>query len=120
MGFGLSVIVFSSVSHNFVPSQYLQNTSIEFHKILKTRPHSAVRNVSGYKCMSDCRSRGLSSILARSILSWRLMMKKFLGSFSSLLPNHSRRVVVSYKLKYVQEILVNGFFKLDQEKVLVN
>ena len=43
-------------------------------------------------------------------------MKLFLWSFSSLPLNHSRRVV-SYKRKYVQEVLVNGLFKLAQEKV---
>ena len=32
-------------------------------------------------------------------------------------PNHSRRVVVSYKRKYVHEVLVNCLFKLAQEKV---
>ena len=26
--------------------------------IFCTRPHSAVSNVSGYRCVSDCRSRG--------------------------------------------------------------
>ena len=31
--------------------------------------------------------------------------------------NHSRRVVVSYKGKYVNKVLVNGLFKLAQEKV---
>ena len=30
---------------------------------------------------------------------------------------HSRRVVVSYKRKYVHELLVNGLFKPAQEKV---
>ena len=44
-------------------------------------------------------------------------MKKFLRSFSSLPLNHSRRVVVNYKRKYVQEVLVNCLFKLAQEKV---
>ena len=36
-----------------------------------------------------------------------------------LLPplNHSRKVVVSYKRKYVHEVLVNRLFKLAQEKV---
>ena len=35
-----------------------------------------------------------------------------------LLPlNHSRRIVVSYKRKYVHEVLVNCLFKLAQEKV---
>ena len=43
-------------------------------------------------------------------------MKQFLLSFSTLLLNHSRRVVVSYKRKYVQEVLVNCLFKLAQEK----
>ena len=53
----------------------------------------------------------------RPILSWRLIMKQFLRSFSSLPLNHSRRVVVSYKRKYVHEVLVNCLFKLAQEKV---
>ena len=36
-----------------------------------------------------------------------------------LLPslNYSRRVVISYKQKYVHEVLVNHLFKLAQEKV---
>ena len=51
------------------------------------------------------------------ILSWRLIMKLFLWSFSSLPLNHSRRVVVSYKRKYVHEALVNCLFKLAQVKV---
>ena len=36
-----------------------------------------------------------------------------------LLPStgHSRRFVVSYKRKYVHEVLVNRLFKLAQEKV---
>ena len=36
---------------------------------------------------------------------------------SSLPLNHLRRVVVSYKGKYVHEVLVNCLFKLAQEKV---
>ena len=46
-------------------------------------------------------------------------MKYFPRSFSSLkLPlNHSRRDVVSYKRKYVHEVLVICLFKLAQEKV---
>ena len=38
-------------------------------------------------------------------------------SFSSLPLIHSRRVVVSYKRKYVHELLVNRLFKHAQEKV---
>ena len=36
---------------------------------------------------------------------------------SSLPLNHSRRVVVSYKRKYLQEVLVNCLFKIAKEKV---
>ena len=44
-------------------------------------------------------------------------MKYLLRSFSSLPLNHSRRVVVSYKRKYVHEVLVTCLFKLAQENV---
>ena len=33
--------------------------------------------------------------------------------------NHSRRIVVSYKRKYVHKVLVNCLFKLAQEKNVV-
>ena len=38
----------------------LQNLQeqVMVHKLLKTGPRSAVGNVSGYRCVSDCRSRG--------------------------------------------------------------
>ena len=45
-------------------------------------------------------------------------MKSFLWSFSLPL-NHSRKVVVSYKQKYVHKVLVNFLFKLAQEKSVV-
>ena len=41
-------------------------------------------------------------------------MKKFLQSISSLRLNHSSRVVVSYKRKYVHKVLVNHLFKCDE------
>ena len=44
-------------------------------------------------------------------------MKSFLRLFSSLQLNYSRRVVVSYKRKYVHKVLVKCLFKLAQEKV---
>ena len=60
-----------------------------------------------------------SRVRSRSgpILLWRLTMKWFLRSFSSLPLIHSRRVVVSYKRKYLHELLVNRLFKPAQEKV---
>ena len=63
----------------------------------------------------QCRSRADCS--SGPILSWRLIMKWFLRSFSSLPLIHSRRVVVSYKRKHVHELLVNRLFKPAQEKV---
>ena len=47
-------------------------------------------------------------------------MKLFIRSFSSLPLNHSRRIVVSYKRKYVHEVLVNCLIKLAQEKSVVS
>ena len=44
--------------------------------------------------------------------------EKNLRSFSSLSLNHSRRVGVNYKFKYVHEVLVNFLFKLARKKVL--
>ena len=67
---------------------------------------------------SDCRSNGRQFDPGLGpILPWRLIMKQFLRSFSSLLLNHSRRFVVSYKRKYVHEVLVNCLFKLAREIV---
>ena len=65
------------------------------------------------------RKRQGSRVRSRSgaIQSWRLIMKLFLWSFSSLPLIHSRRVVISYKRKYVNELLVNRLFKPVQEKV---
>ena len=51
-----------------------------------------------------------SLILPGPILLWILIMKYFLRSFSSLLLNHSRRVVVSFKRKSVHQVLVNRLF----------
>ena len=71
---------------------------------------------------SQLQNLGTQGSRARSrpapIISWRLIMNYFLRSFSSLPLNHSRRVVVSCKRKYVLEVLVNGLFKLAQEKVV--
>ena len=59
----------------------------------------------------------VSSIPVGSHTSRRLIMKLFQRSFSSLPLIYSRRVVVSYKRKYVHKLLVNRLFKPAQEKV---
>ena len=46
-------------------------------------------------------------------------MKLFLRSFSSLPLIHSRRIVVSYKGKYVHEVLAKCLFKLAPLKSVV-
>ena len=57
-----------------------------------------------------------SSIPARSHTFVDIDHELFLWSFSSLLLNHSRRVGVSNKRKYLHKVLVNCLFKLVQEK----
>ena len=57
-----------------------------------------------------------SSTPARSHTFLEIDHEIFLRSFSFLPRNHSRRVVVSYKRKYVHKVLVNGLFKPAQEK----
>ena len=69
-------------------------------------------------CLATDASLAANPGVASSIPTWSHTLveidhEKFLQSFSSLPLNHSRRVVVSYKQKYVQE----GLFKLAQEKV---
>ena len=70
-----------------------------------------------YRCMSDCRSRGrkLDPGPVPYFHGDRIWNNFYRHSFFPLI--HSRRVVVSYKRKYVHQVLVNGLFKLAQEKV---
>ena len=58
-----------------------------------------------------------SSIPVRSHTFVEFDHEMFLRSFSSFPLIRSRRVVVSYKRKYVHELLVNHLFKPAQEKV---
>ena len=55
----------------------------------------------------------VSSIPARSHTFVEIDREKI----STVILLHSRKVVVSYKRKYVQEVLVKCLFKLAQEKV---
>ena len=73
-------------------------------------------NVSGNRCESDCRSRG-RQFNPSPVPYFR--EDRFWNNFSSLPLNHLRRIVVSYKLKYVHEELVNCLVKLAQEKSVV-
>ena len=86
----------------------------------------AVGNVSGYRCETDCRSRGRkfdpgrvqyfrgdwswNNFYGHSPFSW--IIHEGLLSVTS-------RVVLSYKRKYVHKLLVYCLFKLAQKKSVV-
>ena len=56
----------------------------------------------------------------KSFSIFEKIQEKFKQSFEwSLLSTDSRRVVVSYKRKYVHKVLVNHIVKLAQEKSVV-
>ena len=86
-------------------------------QLLLTGPRSAVSNVSGNRCESDCRSRG-----RKLIPGWSHTFVEIDHEIIStviLLPSVEsfKKFVVSYKRKYVHKVLVNCLFKLAQEKV---
>ena len=82
--------------------------------------NSAVGNVSGNRCESGCISRDREFDPGPvPYFRGNFIMNSFLRSLSSLPLNHSRKIVVSYKRKYVHEVLVNSLFKLAQEKSVV-
>ena len=85
---------------------------------LSTGLYSAVGKVSGNRCESDCRSRG-HEFDPGLVPYFRGDYDIISMTFSSLPLNHSRRIVVSYKGKYVHEVLVNCLFKLAEEKSVV-
>ena len=84
-----------------------------------TGPRSAVGNVSGYRCEADCRSRGREFDPGpvpyfRGDWSWN----NFYGH-SPLFRwmNHSWRVVVSYKRKYMHDYWLTACSSLPRKKV---
>ena len=84
--------------------------------IICAGPRSAVGNVSGYRCCLTADPGVASPILVRSHTF--VDIHEMISTVILLLPLiHSRRVVVSYKRKYVHELLVNRLFKPAQEKV---
>ena len=91
---------------------------------MQTGPRSAVDNVSDCSYVSDCRSRGREFDPGR-VPYFRGTAKshtffeidhEIISTVILLTSPDSRRVVVSYKPKYVYEVLVNCFVKLAQEK----
>ena len=75
----------------------------------ETGPSSAVIYVSGCIYISDCRSRSREFDPTRSNT-----FVKIDREITSTVISDSRWVVVSYKRKYVHEVLVNSLVKLAQ------
>ena len=101
----------SAVSNFFIRPQ---------HILFSTGPGNPVGNMSNYRGVSDCRSRG-HEFDPGMVPHFREVKREIISmiSFSSLPLIHSRRVVVSYKRKRVHEVLVNHLFKLTKEKCVV-
>ena len=87
--------------------------------ILLSEPGRVVQSVTCLATdVSLTADPGVASLIpSRSHTFVEIDYELFLWSFSSLPLNHSRRIVVSYKRKYVHEVLFNFLFKLAQEKV---
>ena len=82
------------------------------------RLHRAVGNMSGCRYVSDCRSRG-RKFDPGPVPYFREIDHEII-SMTILFPSaDSRRVVVSYKQKYVHEVMVNCLVKLALEKSVV-
>ena len=76
------------------------------------------RVTQSVKCLATDASLTTDPGLASSIPAWSHTFVEIDCERISTVPlNHSRRVVISKKRKYVHEALVNCLFKLAQEKV---
>ena len=107
-------------THKFTTIQNQRNN--QGIKRFSNTLHVAGHVVQSVTCLATDASltanpRVASSIHARSRTFVEIDHEIILRSFTSLPLNHSRRVVVRYKRKYVQEVLVNRLFKLAKEKV---
>ena len=108
-------------ANNANPDQTPQNAASDqgFHCLLTKR--SLGRVAQSVTCLATDASLtadpGVAGSIPAQFHTSVEIVKYFLRSFSSFPLNHSRRIVVSYKRKCVQEVLVNCLFKLAQEKV---
>ena len=81
-----------------------------------TRPLSAVGNMSGKRDASLTADPGVASLIPARSHTFVEIDHEIISMAILLLYLDSRRAVVSYKRKYVHEILVNCLFKLAQKK----
>ena len=118
------IITFIVVSRIWANFRRTWNLILKFFSLLNLVVHTLLpgRVAQSVTCLATDASltadQGVaSSIPVRSHSFVEIDHEIISTSFSSLPLNHSRRVVVSYKGKYVHEVLVNCLFKLAQEKV---
>ena len=106
--------------HFFIPGEGLKDISFTAYMVSKSfQPGREAQSVT---CLATDASLTVdpgvaSSIPAQCHTFVEIDHEIILRSFSSLPLNHSRKVVFSYKRKYVHEVLINYLFKLAQEKV---
>ena len=86
-------------------------------QLMRTGPHNSVGNMSDCRYVSDCRSSGREFDPAGSHTFAEIDHE--IISTAILLPSAFKKVVVSYKQKYVHEVLANCLVKLAQEKSVV-
>ena len=111
-----------TINNGLVKSKILRffiiNMQMAHGPTSNTGPRSAVGNVSGYRCVSDCNSRGHEFDPGpvpyfRGDWSWN----NFYGHSPPFGWFIQEGLFVSYKRKYVHKLLVNRLFKPAQEKV---
>ena len=93
-----------------------KSSKLTMEKTYSTPLNESVTCLATDTCLT-ADPRAVSSIPAWSHTFMEIDHEIISKSFSSLSLNHSRRVFVRYKRKYVHEVRVTRLFKLAQEKV---
>ena len=100
------------------PKFIVSNQKEESIRIDRVKLFKLVRVAQSVACLVTDASLTADPGVASSIPARSHTFVEIDHEIISMLPlNHSKRVVVSYKRKYVHKVLVNCLFKLAQEKV---
>ena len=86
-------------------------------KIFETGPRSAVSNMSADTCLTA--DSGVASSILAQLHIFAEIDHEIISMVILLLSADSRRVVVSYKRKYVHKVLVKRLVTLAQEKSVI-
>ena len=97
---------------------FIKSDNVKKNQNIFTEPSSAVGKVSGNRCESDCWSRGREFDPSPvSYFHGDRSWDNFYGHSPPFGWIIQEGLFVSYKRKYVHEVLFNCLFKLAQEKV---